>query len=221
MQAYKDLKSPCEEEYFCEKINAFGEWIAFFILTVVICGGFLLSRLFSMFFPIIAIIYFDIKISDIELLQWILTSIYFVLIISWIIAAINCIKFYHWTSHLFPNRNGRDLSQGWQGVINEPHDFQFRRLNLIQTFYNKRCNEKYLEILRKEIVIDILGKDIGGLIISYWAPFEFQPLVVEMKAQYWELATEFRILTDDDIDAAHRNFRLGQLSSIQQMINHH
>ena len=129
---------------------------------------FLLSRLFSTFFPLVAIIYFN-KIS---ILQWILTLSHGIFICSWIICAIRCIYFYHWTIHLFPGHRTWDATSSTpsQDEITK----QYIRLNSMQHFYNKRLNEKYLDKKRREIVIKYLGKDIGGLIVSYWPLFEFK-----------------------------------------------
>ena len=125
------------------------------VLLYVFIPLFLISRLFSMLFPLISIINIlyldpDGDYKSIALLQWILTIAYGVLVASWVIAVIRCLDYYHWTSHLMP---GGDT---WKCV---PQN-QYQRLNLMQKYYDQRLSQKYL------------GKNIGGLIVSYWSSFE-------------------------------------------------
>ena len=132
---------------------------------------FLLSRLFSIFFPLIAIIYFNFDIESIQLLQWILTGLYAVFMCAWVIAAIRCFYFYHWTVRLFPGLNfwypsSRNKQKG---------------LNLMQKYYNRRLNEKFVYDQGRKVVIEILGKDIGRLVISFWPKFEFVEWIKELE----------------------------------------
>ena len=159
---------------------------SYFILYVFL-PLFLLSRLFSMLFPFISIInilYLNDDYNNIEsvqLLQWILTVSYMILIVLWIISAIRCLYYYHWTSHVVPNGHYWDAVPF--GAAKYFYVKQYCRLNLMQKFYNTRLNEKFLERKRKEIVIEILGKDIGGVIVSYWPKFELKPWLQQLKKQ--------------------------------------
>ena len=135
---------------------------------------FVISRLFSIFFPLISIIYYNFDIKSIELLQWILTILYGIFICSWIIAAIRCIHFYHWTLHLFPGGTYWWVHTHSKIAERNGVGFQYKRLNLMQLYYNKRLNDKYMFDEREQVVIEILGRDIGGLIVSFWPKFEFK-----------------------------------------------
>ena len=146
---------------------------------------FLLSRLFSMLFPLMAIIYFNFDIESIQLLQWILTISYTILIISWIISAIRCFDYYHWTSHLIPG------GVFWKAVRYNArkNDFihQYNRLNLMQKYYDIRLNEKFLDSERRNVVIEMLGRDIGGLIVSFWPQFEMKQWLDELTQKHEQL----------------------------------
>ena len=155
---------------------------------------FILSHIFSMFFPLMSIIYFNFNIESIELLQLILTIVYLTFMFCWIISAIRCVSFYHWTTHLMPG------GAWWQAISDrmsqQDINLQLKRFNVMQQCYNQRLNEKYLQQKRKDIVIEILGKDIGGLIISYWPEFDFQVWLVSCKSRMGEVALQHSLRVD-------------------------
>ena len=143
----------------CICISFWGFGIVYgYFMVYIFLGLFIISRFFSMVFPLIALIYLEFDVKSIQLLQWILTIAYVLLIFGWIIAVIRCLDYYHWTSHLVPD--GRWWETISYSASKKEVMHQYDRLNLIQEFYNKRLSEKYLEKKRKEIVIEILGKDI-------------------------------------------------------------
>ena len=102
------------------------------------------------------------------MLQWLLTIAYGVIVVWWTIAFVKCMKFYHWTTHLFPG-NGQ---WSWEG--SDRRGLSLKRLDLIQKYYDQRNDAMFMDKQRVEMVIDILGKDIGGLIVSYWPKFDLQ-----------------------------------------------
>ena len=160
----------------CSKCGYGVSYIWVNIVLFVIFPIFLLSRTFSLFFPFVAIIYYGFDdIESIQLFQWLLTSIYFILIVCYIVACLNCIKFYIWTSHLFVGC----LQSTWYGV-QYCEEQQLHRLNLMQQVYYQRFDQVYIEKQRKKMVIEILGKDIGGLIVSYWPLFEWTQLIQQI-----------------------------------------
>ena len=76
-----------------------------YFMLYVFFPSFVLSRLFSIFLPLIAIIYFNFDFESIQLLQWILTIFYVIFMCAWIIAAIRCYNLYRVTMQLFPGLN--------------------------------------------------------------------------------------------------------------------
>ena len=155
-------------------------WAAFkvfylYFMTFFGLPLFVVSRLLSMFFPIISMVYLNFDLKSVSLLQLVFTVVYAILIISWMFALIKCMQFYYWSTHLFP---GNDSSY-WHGTLGI--GISFRRLNLMQKYYNLRNDAIFIEKKRIETVIDILGKDVGGLIVSYWPQFEFSQLMKQLK----------------------------------------
>ena len=149
----------------------------YFILYVFI-PLFVLSRLFSIFFPLIALIYFNFDIESIQLLQWILTILYVVFMTAWIISAIRCFYFYHWTIRFFPGLSYWDPGDDRRDISRNK-----RRLNLMQKYYNHRLNDKFVYNEGRKVVIEILGKDIGSLVVSFWPKFEFQQWLNDLKSE--------------------------------------
>ena len=57
-------------------------------------------------------------------------------------------------------------------------------LNIMQKYYCKRLINKFVDDEARKIVIQILGKDIGGLIVSYFGPkFEFKQWLMDLQDQ--------------------------------------
>ena len=172
------IRDECIQELNCQHRDC--EGLKLFYVYFMLWVGFplfILSRLFSMFFPIISIIYSDFDLEAVSLLQLLLSVIYGLIIVSWIVALIKCMQFYYWSNHLYPG----DDSSWWRGAYRI--ELGLRRLNLMQKYYNLRIDGIFIEKNRIETVIDILGKDIGGLIVSYWPKFDFKQLMDQLKEE--------------------------------------
>ena len=154
------------------------KFVYVYLMLYVFLPVFILSRLFSIFFPLIAVVYFNFDIESIQLLQWILTGLYAIFMGAWVIAAIRCFYFYHWTIRLFPGLNSwyHSSTTKQQG------------LNLMQKYYNRRLNDKFIYDQGRKIVIEILGKDIGRLVVSFWPKFEFMEWLKELQQEISKLA---------------------------------
>ena len=164
---------PCKDCYILW--HKFCVFYVYFMLYVFF-PLFVLSRLFSIFFPLIAMIYFNFDIKSIQLLQWILTILHTIFVCAWIIAAIRCFRFYRVTMQLFPGLNYWSVNGGFITT-----NGQEKRLNLMQKYYNQRINEKFIYDQSRKIVIEILGKDIGGLIVSFWPKFDLGQWLQDLK----------------------------------------
>ena len=151
--------------------------IYMYFMTYVGLPLFFLSRLFSMFFPVISMVYLQFDLKSVSLLQLVFTVTYGVLIFWWIIALVKCMQFYYWSTHLFPG----DESMSWKMAYNIK--FNLRRLNLMQKYYNLRNDAVFVEPKRIEMVINILGKDIGGLVVSFWPKIQFKQFWNQLKVE--------------------------------------
>ena len=160
-----------------EKLLELGGLIWICICQFFIFPLFIIGQIFSRFFPLIAFIYYEFDIENVQLLQWILTIAYTVLLIAWFIAFIRCINYYKWTNAVLPS-SGRY----WSDCYNEV--YCCKNLNLIQKYYNIRCDMKYIDKKRRQVVIEILGKDIGNLIVSYWSHFEMKHLLYAIDQEF-------------------------------------
>ena len=163
-RAYNGIRN-CDDWFF-----KLGAMIWSHICAFIIFPLFIIGQLFSRFFPLISLIYYNFDVKSVELLQWLLTGAYTVLIISWSIALINCIDYYHWTSHLLPGHQSY-----WRYMQKDA--YLYPNLNLLQKYYNIRCDIKFIDIKRKEMVLKLLGKDIGGLVVSYWPKFDLKQML--------------------------------------------
>ena len=164
-KALRDTR-PCK---CCFVFYQMTEFAYVYFMLYVFLPIFVLSRLFSIFFPLIAVIYFNFDFESIQLLQWILTILYAIFVGAWIIAAIRCFYFYHWTIRLFPGLAWWSPSRRQKG------------LNLMQKYYNHRLTDKFMYDKRRTVVIEILGKDIGGLVVSFWPKFEFKQWLTQLE----------------------------------------
>ena len=152
----------------------------FYFLFLGVLPIFLISRLFSMFFPIISIIYLNFDVESIQLLQWLLTIAYGVIIISWCVSFVKCMQFYYWTTHLYPGNK----SSSWNGSYDQRG---LRYLNLMQKYYDKRNDFIFLDKKRIRVVIEVLGKDIGGLVVSYWPQFNLKELLQDLETEFKDM----------------------------------
>ena len=59
-------------------------------------------------------------------------------------------------------------------------------LNLMQKLYCQRCDILFIQSMRKDILVEKFGNDIGGLIGSYLATYCLHDLIVELQTT-WEL----------------------------------
>ena len=57
------------------------------------------------------------------------------------------------------------------------NQYIYPNLNLLPKYQNIRCDIKFIDIKRKEIVLKLLGKDIGGIVISYWPTFDLKQML--------------------------------------------
>ena len=157
--------------------TALGTFVYTHFMFHIVLPLFILSRLFSMFYPIISLFYLNFDVKSVQLLQWLLTIIYVILLLFWMIAFIKCMKFYHWTNHLFPgNTNSAWEDSSWK-------EYSLKRLNIMQKYYDMRNDNVFMDKKRREMVIDILGKDIGGLIVSYWPKYDFEKSLKKYKEE--------------------------------------
>ena len=168
-------------------VNALVAFYVFFMVYILL-PLFVISRLFSMWFPIISLIYFGFDSNSVQLLQLTLTMIYAVLVIVWIISAIECYKFYYWTTHLFPSFKNGNFSLKY--VLQK----QISQLMRMQQYYDERCDQVFLDVKRKQVVIEILGRDIGGLVISFWPHFDLKEAM-----QTWDQEWEHHYKTNKSI----------------------
>ena len=181
----KDTIEFRDADWYCFKVlrDAFLLFYCCFMLYIFF-PLFLISRIFSMCFPLISIIYFRFNIESIELLQWLLTICYVIFIFAWIIAVVRCLDYYHWTMHVLPYYSWGAFHYG---SSKEEINYQLNRLNIMQKFYFMRLDEKFLYSKRKQVVIEILGKDIGGLIVSFWPKFDMKQWLDQLCKECKEL----------------------------------
>ena len=151
-------------------------YLVFFVILPI----FILSRLFPIFFPIISLIHHKFDVESIRLFPWLLTAVYAFITICWCVAFVTCMPFYYWTTHLFPGNDGYSWNEASNGL---------RLLNLMQKYYDKRNDYKYMELKRIHVVIEMLGRDIGGLVISYLPRSQFN-----LKQMLFNLREEYRYM---------------------------
>ena len=109
------------------------------------------------------LVFLNFDVKSIQLLQWLLTIIYGLLVFLWTVAFVECFKFYHWTSHLFFD----DTWHSWE------RDWIWCKIKILwYHWYACWCCIYGYE--RIEMVIGIVGKDIGRLIASYWPTCDLQ-----------------------------------------------
>ena len=186
-RAWNTVKEEWDDDraYWYEVIALGFRLVYVYFLCWIVFPLFCLSRIFSMFFPIIAIIYWDFDVKDIQLLQWLLTIVYGILVICWIISFVRCMDFYYWTTHLFPGDRSGQVTD-----INERR-WNLIRLNLMQKYYDKWVNQVFIEKERIKMVIEILGTDIGGLIVSFWPKFHLKQVLDQMGHEYGRIDKEY------------------------------
>ena len=182
LREYNHGRGNCDD-WFIELAGMIWVHICAFIIFPL----FIIGQLFSRLFPLISLIYYNFDVKSVELLQWLLTGAYTVLTISWLIALINCINYYHWTSHLLPGH------PSYWGHVNKDA-YVYPNLNLLQKYYNIRCDIKFVDIKRKEMVLKLLGKDIGGLVVSYWPKFDLKQMINAIDQDFERLITDGGLL---------------------------
>ena len=174
-----------------------------------------------MFYPLIATIIFGINNSDhdnihfcvilLQSPQVLLSIIHTIFVISWICMAPNCLSFYYWTSHIFPssrvselkikekivrqdnnNNNNNNNNDNDENMIekNKDHCYMF---HLIQKIYSTRCDILYVQPIRKVIINDKFGNDIGDIISSYLPRYDLKQLLHNLEMD-WEARQVSNIL---------------------------
>ena len=165
-----------------DKLFALGCLIWICLCQFLIFPMFVIGQMFSRFFPLIVIIYYQFDVENVELLQLILIMAYTILLIAWLIAFIQCTNYYQWTNAVLPK-----FGRFWYTSSNDA--YCYKNLNVMQKYYNIRCRIKYIDRKRREVVIEILGKDIGNLVASYayCLHFDLKQLLDTIDQEFWEI----------------------------------
>ena len=165
------LDKPVDGSILQYKVYLYYSYLVFcFILPM-----FVFSRLFSVFLPMISILYlqfFDGKssIGSIHPLQWILTILHTCFLLSWIIGAIKCINIYQWSCLMYPTSR---KTNGWRRMLTQNCH---KRFNLVQNCYNLRCNLIHNEKLRKKWLTNQFGENVCQIILNYLPQFRLKSI---------------------------------------------
>ena len=116
---------------FCD-FSLFFHW---FTAAFIVGPIYFISRLISLFFPFVAFIYHVFFTNhQIQLLQWILSGIYFFLIISLIYIAPKVWKYHHATGNVFSNINSHNFATCCQWYYQMIDDTQQRQIIIQKHF---------------------------------------------------------------------------------------
>ena len=143
-----------------------------------------------MFYPLIATIIlwmmnnqYSVTFRNIWCIQVILSMLYTIFLVLWMIITPNCLKFYYWTGHLFPSveisqlkitNHDSDQDSGDKDDNTKDHCYMF---DLIQKIYCLRCDILYVQPIRKAMIKEKFGNDIGDTIACYLPQYQLKQLL--------------------------------------------
>ena len=150
----------------CQCFDCWNEPVIFYVLFAT-C---IISRIYSILFPLVLFVDYVLHLKDINKSGWklmntlivTLTVVYILLLISWGISFVKCIKFYMLTFYLL---------QGSRSTNNSM--FSVKKLNIFQEYYDIRCDLKYGNIERIKILHEYVPSDVVNTIWSYMSCLSF------------------------------------------------
>ena len=127
------------------------------LITFIFGPLYIISRLFSFFFPLIIVVYLFIDSSssahDIDIVQWCMLIIYSILVM--IVLVLNVFMFYYsyYESFILPNNKFETLYPFSKEFVEYVKDYCYPQVMIVP--------------IRDYLVRQAFGKDVGNIIISY------------------------------------------------------
>ena len=173
--AYNTYASPqgCSSTLESKVELIYGYYIYYLLIPTLI-----LSHIYSVLYPIVALLITTIiegEIVSIDkglFLPYSLTLIYIIVIVLWIMVGIKSYNYYVWTMYLFPNSIDNDC--GWNLSKGTEYGVHCHLLNTIQNEYDLRCRLIFFNHKRRQIVAQVVGFDVSGIVLSYLTHCKFE-----------------------------------------------
>ena len=152
--------------------------ILYFVIIV-----FIISRCISIAFPLISLLVYLVSTKNnvtnefMHLVLIVFNVLYIILLVGWCIAGVKCLKFYYWTYHCLSGIQSYEKGFKTPQYVSKKN---LKQLNLIQKFYDIRCDIKYGNEERIRILALYLGDDVANVISSYLPPFNLIKLLTSL-----------------------------------------